>query len=370
VRTDIKTRQAVLSSLNEGAAKMFEMVANDSAFRNSTPGREFVAGLLSIVGKKGDAGETTRVVNALQTVEPLGVSFELTMLLANSVAQQDASLETVVGPSGMNPLFGKASAVAADPAASASERAKGLRLLAMRSSVDASLAATVVRRWPYQDKLPDRQALLGALLSRPEWTAAVMSGIQIGLIPRDELSVEQIRFLLLYPNVSVQTQAAGFFNDWNSLKRLPVVSRYQGSLGPGANAEHGHGLFLQNCQSCHSTADEPAVDHSRLNLSETPALTKEKLLAGILNPNGKPTTTHPLILVQTKNGELLPGFITAQTSKSITICDWQGNIRDVALSNIAAQGTLHLSAMPEGWESSLTSQDMADLLEYFTSGRK
>jgi putative heme-binding domain-containing protein len=81
-------------------------------------------------------------------------------------------------------------------------------------------------------------------------------------------------------------------------------------------------------------------------------------------------STHPMMLTQTKNGELLTGFLAAQTTKCVTVCDWQGFARNVARSNINGQSSLDISGMPENWENTLSPQDMADLLEYLVAGRK
>ena len=58
------------------------------------------------------------------------------------------------------------------------------------------------------------------------------------------------------------------------------------------------------------------------------------------------------------------GFISEQGSKSITLCQPNGAGRVVGRQNIVSQDTLGISAMPDGLETGLSTQDMADLLEY------
>jgi putative membrane-bound dehydrogenase-like protein len=367
VRADVKTYPAVLSSLSDGAAEMLQMVASDQQLQNTDRGQAFLHELVLIVGRQNRPDEIARVATALQNGGPMAI--KLAMQLEEGVAEGDGSLDAEVGPA-VNPLYARAATLAADSTVDGYTRANALRFLATHNSVDPALAVTVVKQWPYRDKPSARQSLLTVLLSRPEWAGTVVAGLETELIARSELTTEQIRFLLGYPNATMRQQSAALFNNWSTLQRQPVVDRYRSALQLNPDAERGQKIFLANCQSCHSTADEPTAVSYTLSLANAGRLGKEKLLSHILNPTGMGLTTHPMIVLQTKTGELIGGFLAAQNAKCVTICDWQGLAHNIARSNVAGQSNLGISGMPEDWENTLNPQDMADLLEYLVAGRK
>jgi putative heme-binding domain-containing protein len=72
------------------------------------------------------------------------------------------------------------------------------------------------------------------------------------------------------------------------------------------------------------------------------------------------------VLIETRDGATLIGFIESQKGNSITLCDANGVRWPIGDANIQSQYSVGISGMPEGLEAGLNQQNMADLLEYLT----
>jgi putative heme-binding domain-containing protein len=91
------------------------------------------------------------------------------------------------------------------------------------------------------------------------------------------------------------------------------------------------------------------------------------LLVAILDPNQAVDPAYFNYFVQTRNDRELSGIIVTETPNSITLRS-PGGIEEIilrsALKELRSSG---LSLMPEGFESALKPQDMANLIAYVRS---
>ena len=101
-------------------------------------------------------------------------------------------------------------------------------------------------------------------------------------------------------------------------------------------------------------------------MKATATTTKAALLAKILAPNQNLAPSGSGVLIVTTDQFTLGGNIIAQNDAAITLCQPNGEIRIVGRQNIQGQVNLGVSSMPEGLETGLSQQDLADLLEYLS----
>jgi putative heme-binding domain-containing protein len=95
---------------------------------------------------------------------------------------------------------------------------------------------------------------------------------------------------------------------------------------------------------------------------------KSNLLAKIIDPNGYLSAGNSAVILVTGDGSTLAGNVIGKNATAVTLCQPNGELRVVALQNIQTQISLGISTMPEGLESDLSQQDMADLLEFLSPG--
>ena len=87
-------------------------------------------------------------------------------------------------------------------------------------------------------------------------------------------------------------------------------------------------------------------------------------LVGILDPNRAVETIYTAYLVIRKDGSALTGVIASETANALTIRTAAGQETTVLRANLESVRSLGSSLMPEGMESALKPQAVADLLAY------
>ena len=94
---------------------------------------------------------------------------------------------------------------------------------------------------------------------------------------------------------------------------------------------------------------------------------REKLLLNILDPNREVAPQYVNYVIETKTGETLLGLIGSETAASLTLRRANGEESTVLRSNLERIQSVGLSLMPEALEAGLSTQDMADLLEFIAT---
>ena len=93
------------------------------------------------------------------------------------------------------------------------------------------------------------------------------------------------------------------------------------------------------------------------------------MLVNIIDPNREVQPSYLSYLIETKNDESLLGIIANETASSVTIRETFARETVIPRSNIKTVQSMGQSLMPEGLETALTPQGMADLLEYISAAK-
>ena len=367
LRGDFNSRwmqSAVLSSLNEGAAEMLDLLGRDASVRSADAGQSFLLQLAGIAGSQDQPLEAALVLRDLGQIPDPQLAFNLARMLDIGLERADSSLAAADSGGILQALYARATRVALDDTAPDTARIPALQLLCASDSVDPTLAGSLVAGWTARSER-FRSAAVIALLARPGRTPFLLNALGNGMVPGTDLTSTQVRFLLGYPDPNLRLQAANILSAGNSGRRQAVVNQFLAASQSEGQAPRGQQVYLARCAQCHAFAGQGNAEG--LELGAAPKSAKQSLLVKVLDPNRSPPAKHVETLVETKDGELVTGFVTGQTARSLTLCGDDGTERVVAHSRIQYEGSLGFSAMPEGLEAGLTPRDMTDLLEYLTS---
>jgi len=74
------------------------------------------------------------------------------------------------------------------------------------------------------------------------------------------------------------------------------------------------------------------------------------------------------MFVETKTGEMATGTLRITIPRLVALCQADGSTTIIPRLNVQSIQPQSWSLMPEGLEQGLSSQDMADLLEYLITG--
>nr|AGW45552.1 beta-galactosidase [uncultured bacterium Lac161] len=379
-------RAAILSSLAEGAAEMFQLLANESGAAGRS---EMLCELAGIVGAANQPADLARVREALvSTRDPL-VAFPVARGLGNGLRRAGSSFEK--GGVDLRPLLDRAAALATNVTATDSARLEAIALLAFGSKTDATkallplvnplqpqsvqmaaltsldrvspegLSSAIIDGW--SSFTPGiREQAADVLLKRADRTSDLLRAMEHGTVQRRDLSLMQAVALRQHSDSSLQQRAIKVIGAATSANRDEVVRRFRPALELRGDIQRGKVLFQQRCQSCHRLGtDGFAVGPDLAGVRNGG---KEKLLANILDPNREVPPNYFGYTVETKEGESYAGLIVNESAGSVTVRQPFGVEAVVARGQIDRMQASKLSLMPEGLEEGLSNQDLADLVDF------
>ncbi len=144
--------------------------------------------------------------------------------------------------------------------------------------------------------------------------------------------------------------------------RARVIASYAGVPNLKGVAERGHELFKQQCFICHRLKGEgQEVGPDLAMVADKPA---DWLLTAIFDPNAAIEDRFKAQTLKLKSGTEMAGLISAETANNVVLRLPGGVDLPVLRSDLASQQPSTRSLMPEGLETVLKPQDVADLIAW------
>lgn len=144
--------------------------------------------------------------------------------------------------------------------------------------------------------------------------------------------------------------------------RAKVVASYASVADLKGVPGHGHELFLQQCSICHHLKGEGKEVGPELGqVGDKPV---DWLLTAIFDPSAAVEARYLMHVLKLKNGTELSGIISAETANNIVLRLPGGTDLPVLRADIVSDQATNRSLMPEGMETVLKPQDVADVISY------
>ena len=124
----------------------------------------------------------------------------------------------------------------------------------------------------------------------------------------------------------------------------------------------GKKVFETACASCH-LAGELGKEVGP-NLATIRQWSPEQMLINILDPNREVAPNFVGYIIETKDGRTLDGIVTAESAASLTLKRAEGLTETMLRRDIVQLTGSGLSLMPEGLETAITVEQMADLIAF------
>lgn len=225
---------------------------------------------------------------------------------------------------------------------------------------DARSCKAVYRDW---DRLPSgaRRAVL-AVADRSEGaTAALLDAVAEDLVRPVEVPIDVIERLKHSASENVRRRVAALFHP-PSANRLAVVQRYKPALALAGEPARGAAVFRDNCMTCHTIQRfGQQVGPELAAVSSRPA---EQLLHDVLDPSAQIAANFVSYTLVTQEGKTFEGLIVAQNGDSVRLRRAQSEETVVPLRSVEQLRASNKSLMPEGFETKISPQAMADLLSF------
>ncbi|MDX1929726.1 MAG: c-type cytochrome [Pirellulaceae bacterium] len=230
-------------------------------------------------------------------------------------------------------------------------RVEGLanQLLAARRKLGPSLASSVLR----------------LLLNRAETTTSLLDAIEKGQIDFSDLQLDQRQAILNHPDREIARRAKELMSARGAMvatNRQALVDEWTPVTESKGNLENGLAMYKKHCAQCHK--------HGELGVAIGPNLTgmavhpKHEILMNVLDPSRSVESNFRTYHVLTADGKVINGMLAGESANSIRIINTQGKEELVLRADIEEMNASAKSLMPEGFEASISKQEMADLLTF------
>ncbi len=406
--SDVWIREAVASALPEQTARIAVAALRSPKLKDAAedaPELQVIALLANVVSARDDAGEVREVWNVAGALPVESPARAETLLgLADGMRRRGIwlpeRLAQTAGPQSeevkrLEQSLGDARVVAANGQAAEALRLRQLALLqygrdkatqqtlaeliahdpsqAIRiaaakavhpadAAVSAALLASYVAQGPTV-----RRAILDALIGTAPSAEVLLAAIEGGTLPRGELDAAREGQLRMHADQAVASHAQKLLVQATAAERKQVLAAYQPALELAPDVPKGKELFRQHCSVCHRIGDlgvnvAPDISDSRVK-------TQAQLLTDILNPNQAIDNNYVSYTVVTTAGTSHTGVISAETASSITLRQAEDKSVTLLRADIESIHSNGVSLMPEGFEKSLSVQQVADVIGYIKNWR-
>jgi putative heme-binding domain-containing protein len=145
-------------------------------------------------------------------------------------------------------------------------------------------------------------------------------------------------------------------------RRADVVANYQTALKLAGNVDHGRTVFQKACATCHVLEEKGTQVGADLKSIREKG--PEAIMLNILDPNREINPKFLTYTASTSAGRVFTGMIMEETPNNLTIRQADGVSVPIVRTEIDEIESTGMSYMPEGLESQIDHQSMADLLAF------
>lgn len=380
---------AYLASIGDNAASQHSSVSDAADGHAEKTVSEFLGQFAELIGAQHDGLQTAALLAELKDASDGQRAFATARHLAIGMSRSGSTFRDVRGS---QELLRRAADVAVDPSAKTPLRVEATGLLAFEDPASAAAtlelllthtpqpvqlaallafdqlestnaAKLVLSHWPeYSPRMKTES--VGMLINRPARAAELLKAVESGTVAANDVTAAQATALRGSHDSTVSALAAKVLPD-HSAERAKVIASLQSALALNGDAGKGHVIYQKLCISCHRAGNEGfAVGPDFVTVKNAGA---EKLLLNILDPNREVAPQYVGFQVDTTDGRTLLGVIASDNPSSLTLREAYGKETNLPRTQIKSMTSSGRSIMPEGLETGLQPQDVADLLQFISS---
>jgi len=225
----------------------------------------------------------------------------------------------------------------------------------------------LLERW--NQSLPSvRDEIVKTLLGKRSWTLNLLSVASQRPEIAKSLTIAQRNLLTRSRDAEIGQAANAVFSQYPNSSRQAVVERFLPALDLPGDPFTGRGLFANLCANCHQM-DGLGVDVGP-RISALSDKSPESFLVSILDPNRAVESKYRQFIATTHDDKSAVGILTDESSHSITLTTIGGVQQTLSRKNLKSLESGALSLMPDGLESGLSLQQMADLLAFLSASNE
>jgi putative membrane-bound dehydrogenase-like protein len=232
---------------------------------------------------------------------------------------------------------------------------------------DRGAAASLLEPSRWQAYTPQvRDAVLNTFLSDERLLPALLDAVARRDIAVSALGASRWRRLTAHRDTAIRQRAAALSSAGDAgagrqayERKLPEV------LAQPGDPKRGETVFTKYCAVCHTFNDGGGrVGPDLSGIRNQPA---EALLLHIVLPDDEITPGYEAYTVRVRDGRTLIGRLESETPNGLTLRDGTGQSYTIVRTEITSMTAATSSLMPAGFEQTLTSRELAEVIAYLKS---
>lgn len=185
----------------------------------------------------------------------------------------------------------------------------------------------------------------------------------------DELKAAAVSGVTNAWRKSVRTEAAGYLGNTAAAASGKTMPGLNEMLKMKGDAKSGQLVFSRTCSTCHQVNGQ-GMDFGP-KLSEIGSkLPKEAQYMSILHPDAGISFGYEGYIIKMKDGSTNAGIIASRTETDIDLKLPGGTTTKLKTKDVLSMKQMDNSMMPTGLENTMSTQELADLVEYLMTLKK
>ncbi len=226
-----------------------------------------------------------------------------------------------------------------------------------------AIAGYLSKHW--QELSPQlRDTAIGIFLATEERIRILIESLEIGAIDPSSLDFYRQIYLMMLPDETLRKRTRSIFKDESkNEERRQAITKYKEALTLKGDAENGSLVFEKNCSACHQVGGRYGTAYGP-DLGTIRNRRPESILNDVLDPSLSIADGFDLWEITLVGGETRQGVISTETPTTIALNIYGSEPEVINRQQIESMRALGVTIMPAGLESSITIQEMADLLAF------
>ncbi len=209
--------------------------------------------------------------------------------------------------------------------------------------------------------------MLPLIVSNPQRLEMLADRLEGGQIEARQIGAAELTKLVARARGAVQQRLQSQLERISNSNRAEVIAKYKDCLQLDADIARGTEVFRKHCASCHRIG-QVGVEVGP-NISDSRTKLPLELLTSILDPNLAIDNNYFRFIVSTDDGRVVEGIIAEETADALVIRGQDDRRERISRDQIAEMKATGVSLMPEGVESQIDPQAMADLIAFVKGWR-
>ena len=253
-----------------------------------------------------------------------------------------------------------------------SQKLRNAALSALQNFPDPGIAVSLLDSYGSLSR-DLRTRVRSVLCSRPTWASALVGMVERGMIPAQEITLEEVRQMALLKDEKLSQRMEKV---WGRIKpdspeeKLSFINEVKLVLKPsGAAGRDGKGspdagrkVFAQTCGVCHKLFDEGNAIGPDLTTADR--RNADVLLQNIVNPSAYIRPEFISFEAVTRNDQSISGLLVESSPAAVTLLDRNNQRHVLPRERLESLRESEVSLMPEGLLEALSPQQIMDLFSY------